>query len=794
MRIAIVAPLPDPLVLGGAENLWAGMVEWLNGEGGHEAELLKLPVRETSLVDLVAGYEAFAMLDLYPYDAVISSKYPAWMVTHPNHSVYLQHTCRGYYDWYPAAQLGGIEYHGREPGIRELLRFMERTWGARASLGEFFARFHALRKDPAAQPELLRHPGPVGRAVIHYLDGVGLALSAIRRYCTIAQAVKRRPGYFPPGVDVKVVHHPINKTGFHDAGDEYFFTASRFYPSKRIELLIDAYRATDIPLPFRIAGTGGEEAMLRARAAGDPRIEFMGYVTDAQLIELYAKAMAVPFAPADEDFGYITLEAMLAGKPVITTTDSGGPLELVTDGETGVVAEPDAASLAAAFRKVYAERDWARALGARGRARAQEVNWPSVFKALLGDPAPGIRARGSRPRLTVLNAYAIHPPTFGGRYRIHCLYRALARHFDVDLVTLGLASEGSDILRVEEGLREIRIARSDAHAAADLEAHRQAHVPVYDITSLDVIDLTPRYVEALRRSLAGAKMVVVSHPYMLTALRKSGWTGPFIHESHNCEAELKRQMLPRTGVSDRLLALVEEAERFCCLEARLVYAVSEEDARALLARYGGSAADMIVIPNGTDTASIEFADAEARRRLRERLGVGSQPIALFLASGHGPNLEAAEHLVVLASRMPEVAFAFVGNLADAFTHRELPPNVWLVGTVTEDARNVWLQLATVALNPVLYGGGTNLKLLDYFAAGTPVVSTPIGIRGSGAAHERHLLVAEMESFEPAIRRAIAGGAGVEAMAREARALVEAGFDWSKLGDRLLEALHARGLA
>ena len=642
----------------------------------------------------------------------------------------------------------------------------------------------------------MRHPGPVGRAIIHFLDGIGLARHSIRRYAAIAETVKRRPEYFPAGAGVKVVHHPTGKSGFHDAGEDFFFTVSRFYPSKRIELLIDAYRKTDIPLPFKIAGSGDEEARLRERAAGDPRIEFVGFVRDDPLIDLYAHAMAVAFVPADEDFGFITLEAMLAGKPVITTSDAGGPLELVRDGDTGVVAEPSADSLAQAFRRVFAEREWARAIGRRGRERALQVNWSSVFAALLGKAPPAAQAlkrRPPKPRITVLNAYSVHPPNNGGRYRLHSLYRALSRHVDVDIVTLGLREEGDDVIWADEGLRELRIARTAAHEEADQKAQAHAHVPVYDITALENIGLTPAYLTVLENSLAGSKTVVVSHPYMLEALRKTGYSGSFLHEAHNCEHTLKGRMLPRSPARDRLLHLVEEAERICCRDAALTFATCDDDAEALLREYGGSPARMVVIPNGTDTQRIAFSTRQERRRLKRRLRMGEQPVALFLASGHRPNLEAAEYLFTLAQRMPDVAFALVGNAADAFLHRHLPDNVWRVGTVSEEARNVWLQVADVALNPVLYGGGTNLKLLDYFAAGTPVISTESGLRGTGVIAGVHTLVAPIDEFETPIRTLLGAGSEIDRMTSEARALVEDRFDWQALADRLYSEIATRKL-
>lgn len=793
MRIAIVAPSPNPFVFGGAENLLWGLLEHLRDHTDHVPELIKLPVRETSLVDLVAGYEAFSRLDLATFDAVITTKYPAWMIAHANHSVYMLHRCRGFYDWYPAAELGGTEYAGRDPAARALLEFMARRRLQRAALPEFFERFRQLAAGSSAA-ELAPHPSPLGRAVIRFLDGIGLAATSVRRYAAIADAVRRRPDYFPRGAKVEVAFPPTRKTGFHDAGEEYFLTASRFYPSKRIDLLIDAYRRTAIPLAFKIAGTGGEEARLRERAAGDSRIEFPGFVSDAELVELYSRAMAVPFAPQDEDFGYIALEAMLAGKPVITTHDSGGPMELVRDGVTGVVAAPDAACLARAFEQVYVERDWARGLGRNGREVAQAVGWPRVMEALLPAVSQAAAApRPPRPRVTVLNAYAVHPTDNGGRYRLHWLYKTLARHVDVDIVSLGLRTEGSDVIHPAEGLRELRVARTAEHEAADDAAKTESNAPVYDITALQNIHLTPDYITVLRNSLAGSRLAVLAHPYMATALARAGYEGAFIHESQNCEHALKTRMLPRNEVSDRLLEQVEMAEAHCVRDARLVYACCEADAEGLLRQYGGRPADMIVVPNGTDTTAIAYADAVERIRVRRRVGLAQQPVALFLASGHRPNLEAAEHLFRLAARMPDVAFAFVGNAAYAYTGRTFPENIWMIGTVSEEVRNVWLQVAGVALNPMLYGGGTNLKLLDYFAAGTPVVSTEIGIRGSGAEPGRHVLVAGVDALEAPIRQALAGGPDIERMTREARALVVENFDWWKLGDRLHEAIRERGL-
>jgi glycosyltransferase involved in cell wall biosynthesis len=132
-----------------------------------------------------------------------------------------------------------------------------------------------------------------------------------------------------------------------------------------------------------IAGTGPDEARLRESAAGDPRIKFLGFVNDDALLDLYAGASAVLFVPLDEDFGLVALEAMKAGKPVLTTRDAGGATHLVLDGETGFIVDPTADAIAQTMDRIHREPELARAMGEAGRLNAAEVTWDHVCRTLL---------------------------------------------------------------------------------------------------------------------------------------------------------------------------------------------------------------------------------------------------------------------------------------------------------------------------------------------------------------------------------------------------------------------------
>jgi glycosyltransferase involved in cell wall biosynthesis len=99
---------------------------------------------------------------------------------------------------------------------------------------------------------------------------------------------------------------------------------------------------------------------------------------------LYAGALGILYAPFDEDYGYVTLEAFLAAKPVITAADSGGTLEFVRDGINGFVCAPDPPALAAAIDRIAGDRSLAERLGGAGQSLARTITWDGVIEQLLG--------------------------------------------------------------------------------------------------------------------------------------------------------------------------------------------------------------------------------------------------------------------------------------------------------------------------------------------------------------------------------------------------------------------------
>jgi glycosyltransferase involved in cell wall biosynthesis len=141
--------------------------------------------------------------------------------------------------------------------------------------------------------------------------------------------------------------------------------------------------STKVDCRLVICGTGEQEAELRAQARRDRRIEFLGAVSDSELIDLYAGCLAVVFAPVREDFGYVALEAFLSGKPVLTCKDSGEPVRLTQHRVSGLVCDPSAREIAKAMGLLASDRQFAETMGRRAREHAAGITWSAVASTLL---------------------------------------------------------------------------------------------------------------------------------------------------------------------------------------------------------------------------------------------------------------------------------------------------------------------------------------------------------------------------------------------------------------------------
>ena len=340
MRVAVCQP-QVPFSRGGAEILCETLVEELRRRG-HDAELDAIPFKWYPGARVHSQALVWRLLDLEeaqgdPIDLVVGTKFPSYVVRHPNKVVWLVHQFRQAYD------LDGTK------------------------LGQF-------------------GPEPFDRAArraVHRLDRS--TLSEARRLFAISGNVAERLRRWA-GLEAEVLPPPPQRLEYRcETYGDFILSVGRLDRAKRLELLLEA--AAESSMRIVVVGDGPDRRRLEElseRLALDGRATFAGRVGEKKLAELYANCLAVFYAPVDEDFGFVPYEAFLSEKPVVTTRDAGGPLEIVADGENGIVCEPRPAEIAAACSWLSTHLDETRKRGQSGKARAQQVTWDATIDRLLG--------------------------------------------------------------------------------------------------------------------------------------------------------------------------------------------------------------------------------------------------------------------------------------------------------------------------------------------------------------------------------------------------------------------------
>jgi len=343
-RRILVLGAQVPFQRGGAEWHLAALVRQLRARG-HEAEAVQLPFQWDPREAAVRSALAWRLLDVtraggMPVDLVIGTRFPSYVARHPCKVVWLFHPFRQAYDLHDAGKDGFPDT-------------------------------------------------PEGRALhAHVVALDAQALGECRRLYTTSRNNARRLEHYQ-GLKAEVLSLPLEDPASWrcEAFENYVLSVGRLETLKRTELLVRA--AAHLPTPARvvIAGEGPEReplTQLSHELGVADRVSFLGYVDDARVRSLYARAGVVFYAPWDEDYGLVTLEAFHSGKPVVTTGDAGGPLEFVKDGDNGLVVEPEPAAIGAALGRLLAAPDVARRYGSRGLERVRALHWDGVIEALTG--------------------------------------------------------------------------------------------------------------------------------------------------------------------------------------------------------------------------------------------------------------------------------------------------------------------------------------------------------------------------------------------------------------------------
>lgn len=343
-RIAVITS-DVPFVKGGHLIIAQSTVKALQ-DYGHEADLILTP--QNRFGSQLRAYLATRLIDFEEdglgrkIDQIISFRFPSFAAKHSCHVCWLNHRMREYYDLWEML-LSQLHFKGK---IKENIR----------------------------------------RRIIHFLDTFLLKHNVSRLWAqskTIQQRLKKWGK-----IQAEVLYPPPPQRDYYTHSYQNFILAiSRLHKLKRLDLLIEAFKyIKNKELKAVIIGQGPEENNLKQKIkmnALEKRIDLLGKADEKTILANYAQCRAVFFAPLREDYGLVTAEAFACRKPVVTTSDAGGPTELVKNKENGFIVENKPEIIAEKFDLLAEDKDLAEAMGLKAYHFISQLSWDKTVEKLI---------------------------------------------------------------------------------------------------------------------------------------------------------------------------------------------------------------------------------------------------------------------------------------------------------------------------------------------------------------------------------------------------------------------------
>jgi glycosyltransferase involved in cell wall biosynthesis len=296
----------------------------------HDVRLISTPLQHYPNTTLLKSYLLHWLIDTSQFDLVISMKFPTYVINHPNHICYFAHFYRQFYD----------------------------LWDSK---NQSFSQ-------------------KITRKIIKYIDK--RALKKTKKIVAYSKFIQKR--LHDEGIKSDLVYCPPLEENFKCEKYEYIFSSSILDDSrKRISLLIKAMKFIKGNTQLIIAGDGPHRRELEKLARNDKRIKFIGYQSPEELIKYYKNALCTCLVSYKEDYGLVTIESMKSKKPVITCSDSGGPLEFVIHNETGLICYPNKEDIARNIQKLINNKDRAIFMGNNGYLKVKDITWENTIAKLL---------------------------------------------------------------------------------------------------------------------------------------------------------------------------------------------------------------------------------------------------------------------------------------------------------------------------------------------------------------------------------------------------------------------------
>ena len=342
-----LATVQVPFMHGGAEMHVQGFLDYLR-DNNYNAEVITIPFKWYPPDSLSNQMDASRLLDVSevngkPIDLLITFKFPAYYLRHPNKNLWLLHQHRQAYDFFDTPN---GDLHLCDKGRKVAYKIKE--WD------DLYIPEHK---------KVFTNSQNVAKRLYDYNNIDGAAL-------------------YPP---------PLNSEKFEFKTIENFILApGRLDKLKRQDLIIKAMVHAHKSLRLVLIGSDVSEYGEYCKSLVEKynlkdRVSFLGYIEDSHKIDLFSRALAIYNGVFDEDLGYLTIESFLSAKPVITHEDSGGPLEFVANNVNGFVVSPEPDAITDCINLLASNHKIAIEMGRAGKEliEAKNITWQNVVERLI---------------------------------------------------------------------------------------------------------------------------------------------------------------------------------------------------------------------------------------------------------------------------------------------------------------------------------------------------------------------------------------------------------------------------
>ncbi len=372
-----------------------------------------------------------------------------------------------------------------------------------------------------------------------------------------------------------------------------------------------------------------------------------------------------------------------------------------------------------------------------------------------------------RKRITTINHFDILSVSHGGTHAILDFYYELSRWYDVNIVMLVNNDIYVDMFEYSNGVKIFPVYYNE----------KDSDKNQYDFI-IDELPKNENVVNRIKDISSDSEIIISEHVYTWNLVKAVSAEKRRIYRALNVEYDYMR-MIWKVCEGNSVLKRIFSVEEDACKSADLVFTIGENDRIRMIDLYKLNEFEQRKII----TIGAGFSqDKEKLVWPSKRIGIqGCDNSAIYIASRTPATIEAVKTIIIVAKKEANVTFFVAGSVCSAFEQKELPRNVVLKGIISDDEKNNLLSKCDFAINPIEDGAGVNIKMLEYFSIGIPVITSAYGVRGIDAVNNKEVIISKKSDYGYNIEKFLElSSKKKDILAKNARKLFDEKYSWKSI--------------